>query len=280
VSTVPPVSQRNGTIDASVSAVLVIGGVDSSGGAGLSKDVRTLTELGVDSLCVATAITAQTNSEVIAVHHVPPPMISAQIRSALVTRQVSAVKIGMLGTAASVQAVADSLLAHRDRIPVVLDPVLTATSGGVLLDDEGREALRKQLLPLATLVTPNLPETVELLGPNSALSLNTDPTSNEGAVLTQAQQLLTWGPAAVLLKGGHGTGDQAVDYLVSSSGIIQRFALPRVPVSQRGTGCALASAIAAALGAGATLEKACYEAKTYVHSLLCKPHPSSAPRNG
>ena len=240
-----------------VPAVLAIGGLDSSGGAGLSRDVRTLTELGIDALCIATAVTAQTDSEVIAIHHVPSGMISAQIKTALATRQVAAIKIGMLGTAASVQAVSESLLLCDDRIPVILDPVLESTSGGVLLDDEGRDALRRKLLPRVTLLTPNLPEAAALLGPNSEID-----------VVTQAQRLLALGPAAVLIKGGHGTGDQAIDYLVSRSAAPRRFALPRLNATRRGTGCALAAAISAGLASGTTLEKACYDAKMYVQNSI------------
>lgn len=243
-----------------MTAVLLIGGLDSSGGAGLSRDVRTLSDLRVEALCVATAVTAQTNSEVIEIHHVPAEMISAQINSAFLSRRISAIKIGMLGTAASVHAVAASLLTHANRTPLILDPVLAATSGGVLLDREGRIALCRQLFPLATLVTPNLPEAAALLGHEIATS--------EDSLLTQAEQLLTWGPAAVLIKGGHGTGDQVIDYLVSGSGTLRRFALPRVQGTRRGTGCALASAIAAGLALGATLEKSCQDAKEYVHGLF------------
>lgn len=185
-------------------------------------------------------------------------MISAQIKSALATRQVAAIKIGMLGSAAGVQAVVDSLIIAGNQIPVILDPVLESTSGGVLLDNEGREALRKQLLPLVTLLTPNLPEAATLSGPGS-----------ESDVVTHAQRLLALGPAAVLIKGGHGTGDQAIDYLVSRTGTLRSFALPRLNATQRGTGCALASAISARLALGTTLEKACYDAKMYVQNLIC-----------
>lgn len=243
-----------------MTAVLLIGGLDSSGGAGLSRDVRTLTDLRVDALCVATAVTAQTNSDVIEVHHVPAGTIRAQIKAALATRRISAIKIGTLGTAMSVQAVAEGLHAQASRTPIVLDPVLVATSGGVLLDGDGRDALRKHLFPLATLVTPNLPETTALLGVESV--------TNEDSVIAQAQQLLSWGPAAVFIKGGHGAGDQVIDYLVTRSGTLQRFALPRVQRTLRGTGCALASAIAAGLASGATLENSCHQAKEYVHGLF------------
>jgi hydroxymethylpyrimidine/phosphomethylpyrimidine kinase len=245
-----------------MTAVLIIAGVDSSGGAGLLRDIRALTELGAEALCAVTAVTAQTNAEVVSVHYVPPSVIGTQVSAALAARRVSAVKIGMLGTAAIVEAVADSLLTRHSGVPIVLDPVLLATSGGVLLDAEGREAMRGRLFPMATVITPNLPEAAALLG--------CEPAVDEPAAIDQAQQLLSYGPDAVLIKGGHGTGTQAVDYLVTRSDPIRPLPLPRVDAIQRGTGCALASAIASGLAAGATLEKACTEAKEYVHRLISR----------
>src|SRR5215469_10141933 len=137
-------------------AVLVIAATDSSGGAGLTRDVRVLSDFSVDALCVVTAVTAQSDQQVTAVHHVPPDVVRAQLTAALATRQVGAIKIGMLGTRATVEAVAEALPASD--VPIVLDPVLVSSSGGVLLDDAGRAALIRLLMPRATLVTPNVPE--------------------------------------------------------------------------------------------------------------------------
>jgi hydroxymethylpyrimidine/phosphomethylpyrimidine kinase len=242
-------------------AVLVIAGVDSSGGAGLLRDIRTLTELGVDSLCAATAVTAQTNSNVSTVHHVPPSVIGAQIAAAVATRPIAAVKIGMLGTSATVKAVAEALSLHGGTVPIILDPVLVATSGGVLLDAGGRDAMREQLFPMATLVTPNLPEAAMLLG-----RAPTTPAD----VIDQARQLLMYGASAILIKGGHADGEHAVDYLVTRSGPVHRFSLPRAKATHRGTGCALASAIAARMALGDTLEHACHHAKGYVHASISR----------
>ena len=254
-------------------AVLVIAGVDSSGGAGLLRDIRTLTELGVDSLCAVTAVTAQTNSSVSTIHHVPPSVIRAQIAAALATRRIAAIKIGMLGTSASVKAVAEALSIGSSSVPTILDPVLVATSGGVLLDAGGREAMYERLFPMATLVTPNLPEAAMLLEGRARLPLECEAALPPGrepetALIDQARQLLMYGSTAILIKGGHADGEHAVDYLVTGSGPVHRFSLPRAKATHRGTGCALASAIAARMALGDTLEHACREAKKYVHGLI------------
>lgn len=239
-------------------AVLVIAGTDSSGGAGVTRDVRVLADLSADALCAITAVTAQSDSRVTAVHHVPPQVIRAQIAAAFATRRVRAIKIGMLGTRAAVDAVAECLLPAA--LPVVLDPVLAASSGGTLLDADGRAAMLEKLLPRATVVTPNIPEAAALLGDK--------PAADESALIRQAQRLLALGARAVLLKGGHGTGEEAVDLLVSSDGRGHRIVAARVRTTRRGTGCALASAIAAGLAAGLSLTEACQQAKRYVTNFL------------
>ena len=275
-------------------AVLVIAATDSSGGAGLTRDVRVLSDFSVDSLCVVTAVTAQSDKKVTAVHHVPPDVIRAQIAAALATRQVGAIKIGMLGNRATVEAVVEGLKAAGSRrgglapgglwrseglsvggsspsgslpregpshgVPIVVDPVLVSTSGGVLLDGGGRAALTEALFPLATLVTPNVPEAAALLGE----ALATD----EAGLVQQGLRLLGFGSRAILLKGGHTQGENAVDLLISSDRTVERIASQRVAGTSRGTGCALASAIAAGLAAGKPLNEACRAAKTYVLEML------------
>ncbi len=238
-------------------AVLVIAGSDSSGGAGLARDVRTLEDFGADALCVVTAVTAQSNRRVLTVHHVPPGVIRAQLEAAFETCEPRAVKLGMLGSRATVEAVADGLRRHES-LPWVLDPVLAASSGGALLDAEGLAALRERLLPHAALVTPNIPEAAILLDESPAAA----------ALTAQAQRILALGPRAVLLKGGHACGDEAVDWLVLRGQHPERIASPRIAASRRGTGCALASAIAAQLAAGRPLDEACRRAKAYVVDLL------------
>ncbi len=237
-------------------AVLVIAGSDSSGGAGLARDLRTLADFGADALCAITAVTAQSNRRVLAVHHVPPAVIRAQIEAALATQEPGAVKLGMLGSRATVEAVADGLRKH-EAVPWVLDPVMAASSGGILLDAEGRAAMRERLLPRAALVTPNIPEAAALLEEGPA-----------EATLAQARRILALGPRAVLLKGGHARGEEAVDWLISRDRPPERIASPRIQAEQRGTGCALASAIAAQLASGQPLDEACRRAKTYVVELL------------
>jgi hydroxymethylpyrimidine/phosphomethylpyrimidine kinase len=142
--------------------VLVIAGSDSSGGAGLLRDVQVLTRLEVEARCVVTAVTAQTHTAVSAIHHVPPEIVREQMRAALETGDIGAIKIGMLGTLETIEAVIEAL-PSRDRIPIVLDPVLSSSSGGSLLKPSAQTRLKDLLLPRVTLVTPNLPEAARLL---------------------------------------------------------------------------------------------------------------------
>jgi hydroxymethylpyrimidine/phosphomethylpyrimidine kinase len=239
--------------------VLVIAGTDSSGGAGLTRDVRVLAESGVRAAPVVTAVTAQSNTCVRVVHALPPEMIRAQIVTALETQAIAAVKIGMLANRAIVEAVAESL-PPRSIVPIVLDPVLNASSGSSLLDNGGRIALREQLLPKVSIVTPNIPEAAILVG---------EPVANdEQATLDQAQRILRMGPESVLIKGGHGAGAACTDTLVSAAQPPLRLSLERFPATLRGTGCALAAAIAAGLARGLPLPYACRFAKNYVAAEL------------
>ena len=240
-------------------AVLVIAGSDSSGGAGIVRDLQVLADLGVQGLCAITAVTAQTHGHLVSVHHVPPEVVRTQIRAALDSRAVGAIKIGMLGTAATVSAVADSL-SRETSIPVVLDPVLLSSSGGVLLDDEGRAEMRARLFPLTTVLTPNIPEAASLCG--------AAPAASREALLEQASSLLATGARAVLLKGGHADGAEAVDLLLTGNDAPRWLSAPRLKARCRGTGCALASAIAAGLARGQSVQDACRSGKQYVLALL------------
>lgn len=242
-----------------MTTVLVIAGTDSSGGAGLARDVATLTCLGVEAQCAVTAVTAQTEREVTAVELLPPHLVQAQIDAALATGRVAAIKIGMLGASAIVEAVAESI-PPRARLPLVLDPVLAATSGGALLDAAGRAALVARLLPRTTLLTPNIPEAAALL--------EATPATSAAEVIEQGRALCARGAAAVLMKGGHASGERATDWLVTAEGRVHELGAPRLTGARRGTGCALASAIAAGLAAGVTLELACRRAKEHVTRLL------------
>lgn len=261
-------------------AVLAIGGSDSSGGAGIARDLQTLHELSVRGVAVVTAVTAQTNTDVRSIHPVPPEMIRDQIETALASNRIGAIKIGMLGTRRAVEAVALSLdaLAHalgplsyggrvcgtssteRDAVPVVLDPVLAASSGHALADDDTRIALIELLFPRATLITPNAVEAAALLA---------EPVVTDAATLeSYALRLLDTGPQSILLKGGHGEGEDSIDILVSADGEITRLSGPRMSGTLRGTGCALASAIAGGLARELSMIDACREGKRYIIGLF------------
>jgi len=239
--------------------VLVIAGSDSSGGAGLVRDVQVLAQFQVDARCALTAVTAQTNTHVLAIHHLPPQLVRQQMRAALDAGGICAIKIGMLGTRAVVEAVAESL-PPRDQVPIVLDPVLASSSGGSLLDAAGLSAVREMLIQRVTLITPNVLEAAVLLGGEAAM--------NETTMIGHAQRILELGSQAVLLKGGHASGEEAVDVLLTSTDAPRGFRAPRVNVELRGTGCALSSAIAASLAMGMPLVEACERAKSFVFGLL------------
>ncbi len=233
--------------------VLAIAGSDSGGGAGIQADIKTITMLGGYAATAVTAVTVQDTHTVHAIHAVPPDLVAAQIRVVLDDIGADAVKIGMLGDAATIGAVADALFGYAG--PVVLDPVMVAKGGATLLAADAVEALVARLLPVAAVVTPNVPELEALTGADIA---------DEADLLLAAQELLGSGPAAVLAKGGHLEGAEVTDWLVSRNGH-RRFASPRVATRHtHGTGCTLASAIAAGLALGLALEQAVNRARTYV----------------
>jgi hydroxymethylpyrimidine/phosphomethylpyrimidine kinase len=243
-------------------AVLVIAGSDSSGGAGLARDVRTLEVVGADALCALTAVTAQTDARLLGVYPVPPAQVRAQIQAAFATRAIGAVKIGMLVDRATLEAVADAL-AQAPAVPLVLDPVLRASSGAALLEDPGFERLRARLFTRATVLTPNIPEAAALC---AEMRLDGEPDGAQ--LIAWGRRLLAQGPQAVLIKGGHAAGDAAADLLVRPGAEPLWLSGSRFAVGRRGTGCALASALAAALAAGADLEAACRSARAHVRALL------------
>ncbi len=244
-----------------MSAVLVIGGVDSSGGAGLARDVRTLAELDCEVLCAVTAVTAQSDQAFIASLPMPPPLVVQQISGARGTHTIAAVKIGMLCHAQIVHALVPAL-ADLEPVPVVLDPVLRSSSGGELLDRAGREALIEALLPRCALVTPNIPE--------AALLTGKDPAADEAELVRQGQMLLARGAGAVLLKGGHATGPESVDLLLLPGREPMRLRAQRSARTPRGTGCALASAVAAFLARGEDLAQACTHAKAHLTASMVR----------
>jgi hydroxymethylpyrimidine/phosphomethylpyrimidine kinase len=242
----------------SVQIALTIAGSDSGGGAGIQADLKTFAALGVYGASVLTALTAQNTKGVFAVHEVPAEFIAAQMDAVFSDLAVSAVKIGMLGGAAAIAAVAAGLRRHRAR-NVVLDTVMTASSGGKLLRDDALDALRA-LIAQARLVTPNLPEAAILTGAEAA--------RDEEEMYAQAQKLLALGAGAVLIKGGHGSGSESVDILVEGTSRT-RFAAPRIETrNTHGTGCTLASAIAAGFARNLSLVDAVHQAKAFVTAAL------------
>ena len=238
-----------------VRAALTIAGSDSSGGAGIQADLKTFTMLGVYGASVITALTAQNTRGVCGVQVVAPAFIEAQIDAVAGDLSIAAVKTGMLADAETVWTVVDAVRAHGLH-PLVVDPVMIATSGGALISQDAVTILRDELLPLADLVTPNLPEAARLLGMGLAY--------DESEARAQARALLALGPKAALLKGGHGDGDRAIDLLATADGIT---VLERERIETRnthGTGCTLSAAIVAHLVRGAALEEAVREAKDFV----------------
>ena len=243
-----------------MSAIAVtIAGSDSGGGAGIQADLKTFSALGVYGASVITALTAQNTQGVRAIHDVPPEFITAQIDAVFSDFDVHAVKIGMLSRTATIDAVAGGIERHRMK-NVVLDPVMVATSGDRLLAPDAIDALRRLLIPRARVITPNLPEAAALLDAPLA--------KNEDEMRAQAQRLLALGAAAVLIKGGHGSGAESVDLLADKNGVVRLAAARVVTRNTHGTGCTLSSAIAAELAKGRGLADAVRAAKDYVTSTI------------
>ena len=238
---------------------LTIAGSDSSGGAGIQADLKTFAAFGVYGASVITALTAQNTQGVRGVHPVPADFVTGQLDAVFDDLDVSAVKIGMVAELDIVKAIASSL-SRRTPDHVVLDPVMVATSGDRLLSPDAIKCLRDELIPRATLITPNLPEAAALLGEGVA--------ANETAIADQGRRLLVLGARAVLIKGGHGKGSESIDYLVTSDGVIA-LPVPRIATKNtHGTGCSLSSAIAAGLAKGETLEQAVRHAKTWITAAI------------
>ena len=236
-----------------IGRVLVIAGSDSGGGAGVQGDIKTITAFGAYAATAVTAITVQNTLGVTGVHAIPVDMVIAQARAVQGDIGVDVVKTGMLGEAEVVRAVAAWL--SEARLPTVIDPVMIAKGGHPLLADTALAALREVLIPLATLLTPNAPEAAALTGRR---------VESEADMRAAAQDLLAMGAKAVLMKGGHLEGDRLVDLLVTRDDEV-RFEGERIATRHtHGTGCTLASAIAAGLANGRTLSDAVAAARAYV----------------
>jgi hydroxymethylpyrimidine/phosphomethylpyrimidine kinase len=243
---------------ARVRSVLSIAGSDSGGGAGIQADLKTIAAHGLHGTCAITAVTAQNTRGVTAVHTCPPQVVRAQIDALFDDFDIAAVKIGMLAGRELIEAVA-AALAAGPALPVVLDPVMVASSGARLLEADAIGALRERLFPLCTLVTPNLPEAALLLGrPESVVAAD---------MAAAAAALLALGAPAVLLKGGHRPGGVVLDRL-QLPGADFEFLHPRLAVEGHGTGCTLSAAVACGLARGDPLPDACRAAGDYVHGAL------------
>jgi hydroxymethylpyrimidine/phosphomethylpyrimidine kinase len=255
---------------------VTIAGSDSGGGAGIQADLKTFSALGVYGASILTALTAQNTRGVTAIHDVPADFITAQIDAVFSDLSVGAVKIGMLSQAAAIEAVAAGLKRHRAR-NIVLDPVMIAASGDRLIAADAVATLRRVLIPLALVITPNLPEAAALL--------DTAVAASESEMRAQAHELLKLGPRAVLMKGGHDTGAESIDLLVETP--TRRPAAADLPLSgggepretrlaaarietqnTHGTGCTLSSAIAAGLAKGLALADAVRAAKAYITAAI------------
>jgi hydroxymethylpyrimidine/phosphomethylpyrimidine kinase len=234
--------------------ILIIAGSDSGGGAGIQADIKSVTMLGGHAMTAVTAVTAQNTLGVQAVHAVPADIVRAQIESVVSDIGVDAVKIGMIGSARTVDAVADAIA--RLDVPIVFDPVMVATSGSVLADDATIAAFER-LMGRATLVTPNLPE-LRVLSPDA-----------DSSVAGMATALAARTGAEVLAKGGHDAGATIADRLFDRAGIVAEWTNSRIDTRHtHGTGCTLASGIAAGLGAGLGLEPAIARAIRFVRRAL------------
>ncbi|MBB3945463.1 hydroxymethylpyrimidine/phosphomethylpyrimidine kinase [Rhizobium skierniewicense] len=237
---------------------LTIAGSDSSGGAGIQADLKTFSALGVFGATVITAITAQNTRGVTAVEDISANMIAAQMDAVFSDLDIGAVKIGMVSRIETIETIAAGLRHAGKR--VILDPVMVATSGDRLLQEDAVESLRNRLLPLALLATPNLPE--------AALLSDQPVATNKQDVIRQAEAILKTGVGAVLIKGGHGTGSESVDLLLDGDDVLE-FSMPRIDTTNdHGTGCTLASAITANLALGYPLADAIGLAKDYLQGAL------------
>lgn len=237
-------------------AALTIAGSDSCGGAGIQADLKTFHDFDIYGASVITALTAQNTRAVTRAEGVSPQMIAAQLEAVLDDLPITAIKTGMLPDAAAIETVGEILARHCEGVPLVVDPVLVATSGASLTLEDTIQALRDHLIPLATVVTPNLAEAEALTGERP-----------DGDPRRTAEPLLALGCRAVLVKGGHGEHDTVTDWLVSDNAVTP-FGHPRVAGEYHGTGCVLSAAIAAALAGGRELEQAVAEGVAHVQSAI------------
>ena len=239
--------------------VLVVAGSDSGGGAGIQADIKAITALGGFAATALTALTAQNTIGVFGVHPVPAAFIRQQIQVVMEDIGADVIKSGMLGDVATIETVCAALADYAPHVPLVLDPVMVAKGGHSLLAGDAVSVLRSRLLPMASVITPNLPEAEALSGM---------PIRSVADMHAAAAILLSLGVPAVFLKGGHLPGDWLTDLLATQQGI-ETFAGQRIPTRHtHGTGCTTASAIAAGLAQGMMLRDAVVRARAYVRAAI------------
>ncbi len=239
--------------------VLIVAGSDSGGGAGIQADIKAVTAMGGFAATAITALTAQNTQGVHGVVAVEPAFIAQQIEVVLADIGADALKTGMLHSAEVIATVVSSFKKHAPGVPLVVDPVMIATSGDRLLRSDAESAMRDMLLPMATLLTPNLPEAEVLVG---------FPVKTEADMRRAAEKLAALGAKAVLMKGGHLEGDRVID-LLFHDGRFDRFEDARIPSrNTHGTGCTLASATAAGLAQKMSLRDAFARARSYVRKAI------------
>ncbi|WP_299967966.1 bifunctional hydroxymethylpyrimidine kinase/phosphomethylpyrimidine kinase [uncultured Roseobacter sp.] len=238
---------------------LTVAGSDSGGGAGIQADLKAMSANGVYGASVITAVTAQNTIAVTAVHEVPAHLVAEQLAAVLSDLDVRAIKLGMLFSVPIISAVATAL--HTFDGPIVVDPVMIAKSGDALLKEDAVAAMVRDILPLATLLTPNLPEAAQLTG--------TPQAETPEAMSAQAAALLALGPEAVLMKGGHADGQTCTDLLVDGTGILATHSAPRQATKNtHGTGCTYSATIAALMARGQGVEAAVASAHGYLQAAI------------
>ncbi len=237
--------------------VLTIAGSDCSGGAGIQADIKTISALGCYAASAITAVTVQNTCGVSAIHPIPAEYVKSQIEAVMTDIKPEAVKIGMINDVEIVRAIASSIKTYRPKF-VVFDPVMVSTSGCKLIEDKAIEAIKNELIPLSTIITPNLKEAIVLTGDN---------ISHAGSMIEAGRKILNYGCHSVLVKGGHLDGDDMCDVLcINGDSNPYTFTARKIDShNTHGTGCTLSSAIATNLVLGYTLQEAVNRAKEYVY---------------
>jgi hydroxymethylpyrimidine/phosphomethylpyrimidine kinase len=259
--TIFPSIHSNGRSAERPAVLLSIGGSDPTGGAGIQADLKTFQHFGVHGLSVITAVTVQNTTGVLSTNPVSAELVHAQLAALADDIRFNAIKIGMLTTAEVVHVVAEFIAAQN--IPTVLDPIIASSNGVRFSEDDAIDRLKKELLPLATIVTPNLPETERLTG----LRMET-----EDSIIHASLLLHDMGSKAMLIKGGHAHGDASRDLFYDGLGI-EWVSAPRSMKHVHGTGCLLSSAIASYLATGTPLRDAVLGAKEFITSMLEQAAP-------